>query len=410
MRNLRLACIAGLFAASGFICQLPADELWLVNGGIVEGTVTDEGTSYRVEGDTGAAMTIPKREVRKWIKKLTPMQKYAARLVQLDPENADSQMELAKWCRKNAMPDEAKYHLECALNLRPDDPAIRKAAGYIWYEKEWMTFAEKQRRRGLTKYESKWIPIEEAVTLQAEAEQKKREQEAYSEVWKLYFSTAYLSSNKSVEPTAGLIVEKGLASMGATERAAMESYPRVRETAVYVLRQFSDSRSLKLLLKRLRWESDDKLATLVSDSLVMRQDRDASLKETLEVLLQSGSSRVRKRICRTLLAMADPRAIDLLIQYIDTSPVPEQPKSATSEGADGEEESTGTDEKPLVENSEPVMSSSADEQPKQRKPFFPAYEALRYLTKEIFPIDQEVWQNWWDKNKETFVFRPAPKI
>ena len=89
---------------------LHADILYLEGGGRVEGVVTDEGKSVRVQGLHGSVLVrkskILDRQVTPYVTEI-----YEEKLGAMDEGDADAHHRLAVWCRKNGLKKRMAAHL-----------------------------------------------------------------------------------------------------------------------------------------------------------------------------------------------------------------------------------------------------------------------------------------------------------
>lgn len=77
-------------------------------------------------------------------------------------ESAAGQLALARWCRKNKLEDEAKFHWASVLSVQPQNEEARRALEVRWENGRLVTHAEaleaKERLRAWNRAAKKWAP------------------------------------------------------------------------------------------------------------------------------------------------------------------------------------------------------------------------------------------------------------
>lgn len=80
-------------------------------------------------------------EIAEQARKDTLLEEYRARR-KLADDTASSQWELATWCREQNLPEQQRAHLERVLQLEPNHPQARQAAGYQKIDRSWIHTSE----------------------------------------------------------------------------------------------------------------------------------------------------------------------------------------------------------------------------------------------------------------------------
>ena len=144
-----------------------ADVIYLRSGGRVEGKIVGEtATSLRVVVSFGRT-EIPRDQVVRIVKALTPGELFAEKRAQLAPDEVEGLYELALWARTRKVRREAHAAFEEVVRLDPDHAGARKALGHERYLGQWMTHAEVMRARGFVRYDGQWKSAEEVAQLKA---------------------------------------------------------------------------------------------------------------------------------------------------------------------------------------------------------------------------------------------------
>jgi tetratricopeptide (TPR) repeat protein len=142
-----------------FFCslrQVRADRLKLKNGNDISGIVTKEGENYVVEFSTGK-MKIHESEVVEVITEETELQKFRKKHARINNSNANAHYELGVWAKTHGLYKQAQEEFRHAIQIDPGHERARRELGYVEHNGQWMTRAEKMRRKGYVKYEGEWM-------------------------------------------------------------------------------------------------------------------------------------------------------------------------------------------------------------------------------------------------------------
>jgi hypothetical protein len=161
IRTIALMLVATVLAAPA-----SADLIFLKNGRILNGKVTDVGKFLVIELAFGS-IRIKKDQVDRVEKKTSDIDLYNAREAALKPKDADARHALALWCDAKDLPGRAKLNNRDALRINPNHEGARKALGYVWHDQKWMTYDEMMLATGHVVYEGRWITFNEKVNLDA---------------------------------------------------------------------------------------------------------------------------------------------------------------------------------------------------------------------------------------------------
>lgn len=379
----------GALALALFAAAAPADELILRDGNRIEGVVETDGDEFVIR-DGASAMRIPRHEVREIVRKQTLEQRYEnLRLVTREDDLAE-QLALARWCRQNNLPKQARAHFEKAVALDPNNPEARRGAGYSLYQGQWLTHDEAQRARGLDLYKGKWLPKPEAERLRAADAQAAARDATRKAVREIMAQAGRLEKGDDAKPLAErLAALDGPGANGQIVLFATDDSVSVRETVLRAILLRDDPDKLAFLLKRFRAEPAPRLQKILAHALREWQPRDDVTAKMLEIAIQSPAKKTRERAGALLRDFADKRIIGVLIAQVDFCPIPEQEL-----------------QRPDKTNADGTITS-LDARP--RKPYYPAHRLLCYLTNQQFRHDQKpVWEDWWRRHEESFDFRHPP--
>ena len=154
-----------------------ADIIHLKNGRQLEGQIlSEEGGKLKVKTVAGV-VEIARADVARIEVKKTPAQEYGERLAALAPDDAEGYYQLALYCRENGLKKEEKELYAKVLGIDGQHAGANAAVGNVEYEGEWMTPAERDRRKGsaddaemrakgFVQYEGRWVTPEEKENLE----------------------------------------------------------------------------------------------------------------------------------------------------------------------------------------------------------------------------------------------------
>lgn len=372
---------AGLAAAFALSGGARGDELHLVDGRIVVGKVSQQDGEYVVSFEGGASARYAAADVLRVENKPTLRERYENLKGVTDENDFKAQMELGKWCQLNNLPDEARTHFLRAVALQPEDAKARQSAGFIRFENKWMTRDEALAAQGKTIYKGKEMSIAEADALRQREETLRLQNEGYSKAWRLLQSV----DASSYARTRAELQQMGALAMGAVLRSTNDGDARVRALCIDLLGTDTTDETRKELFARLRYEEKSELVRKIAQQLAKRPERDRILQQALDWCVRAPNAITRQRTWLILRYAGDKRVIPVLIEAAEYCPVPPEPKKKT-----GQVQAPGWQTSELYD--------------KPPKTYFPACEALNFLTGANNPPNRIVWTNWWKSHEETFDF------
>lgn len=375
-----------------------ADELHLKDGVVVEGIVRETDEGYSVTFGTGAKTFIPKAQVIRHVKKLTDEQLYENLKLVLAEDDFEGQMKLGLWCRLHNLPDKAREHYELAVKLRPDDPKARRAAGYVFRKGKWYKLDEYMISQGKMKYKGKWIAKEVALSLIKKDKKEQIRASGYKAAWRLLKRAGKVLTDEEMDSIVSELKKLGESGYGAVIRCASDSNKKIRRVSLEVLATAESDDTLKELLRRFRYERDRKLFYTALKALVKHPKRDKVIAGMIKICVYSKSAKTRKRTWLAFEALADKSAIERLITLAEYSPVKV------------DETETEDDRKARGKDTGGKWITYEGEKDKPLEPYYPATEALNFLTKAGVSPSREQWEKWWRVNSATFAFKSVPML
>lgn len=135
-----LKALGALFLLAGVA---RADEVFLKNGGRLEGIARSDGDRVIVEMKAGS-VTLRAADVAEVVRRTTPLDEYAARLarVQSNP-NARAYFDLALWAKSQGLSRYVSGLLERAIALEPGHEGARKLLGQVSRDDDRLTARER---------------------------------------------------------------------------------------------------------------------------------------------------------------------------------------------------------------------------------------------------------------------------
>jgi hypothetical protein len=165
-----------------------ADTVVLNNGRKLEGRVEVHEDFVVVHLSYGA-VRIPKSQIKEIVPNETPLDVFHARSQALtragQADNPDREAlasewsELAAWATRQNLPRPAETAYRQVLQYNAEDAAAREALGFVRWNDQWLTKAEKYKALGLVFHQGEWVdPVALADAKREEAAAEVQRQEA----------------------------------------------------------------------------------------------------------------------------------------------------------------------------------------------------------------------------------------
>lgn len=157
MKKAILVAVATLFAAAPLA---QADTLYLADGKSMSGEVKlAKDGSYTLRKNSGTVITYDADQVVCVEFAPTVREEYMTRAKAAT--GADAHFDLALWCDRNDLRNEAKAELRKTLAADANHELARKAMGYQLYKGQWMTHDETMIAKGFVEYNGNWVTAQE---------------------------------------------------------------------------------------------------------------------------------------------------------------------------------------------------------------------------------------------------------
>jgi len=150
-----------------------ADVVKLKSGGSIEGTVVSESEEQLVLETAYGTVTFQLSDVADVEHSSPAEKKIRSELDGLAPSDVSSRLALAERARGQGLDHVARRIYNQVVAIDSDNAEARRALGYVWYEGEWVTPAEKEANRGLVPYRGRWVTKEEREKLVEEERQRR---------------------------------------------------------------------------------------------------------------------------------------------------------------------------------------------------------------------------------------------
>jgi hypothetical protein len=138
-----------------------ADEVYLKGGGRLSGRIVSR-TETTIEVDVGAGrIGVPASSVLRIEEGRSPLEDYEERAGRLGPGDVDGWIALAQWAEGKGLGTQARDAYNRALAASPDDPRANAALGNVKMNGRWVSEEESYRARGYVQYEGEWVTAAE---------------------------------------------------------------------------------------------------------------------------------------------------------------------------------------------------------------------------------------------------------
>ncbi|QEG42430.1 HEAT repeat domain-containing protein [Roseimaritima ulvae] len=153
----RLASVIVLLSLT--VASAFGDEtLELTNGARLTGTtrkVEDPKQPYTlIETEDGLRVALRQHDIRRT--KTDEVTEQYRQLAARVPDEADAHFEMARWCTKNRLRAQSRYHMRRVIELDPEHGTAREALDFVKRRDEWIPRSQWERERGLVRSAGKY--------------------------------------------------------------------------------------------------------------------------------------------------------------------------------------------------------------------------------------------------------------
>jgi hypothetical protein len=148
-----------------------ADRLVLLDGRVVEGTVTKDGETYHVVSRFGAA-DLAAKDVKEWVRAKSVESEWRERLSRLSPSDHGGRAAIAKWLKDAGRDEEATATALAVLDDDPENAVAHDVLGHVRHGGRWMTPDEAKASEGYEKHGDAWYTPAEWALLDAAAKER----------------------------------------------------------------------------------------------------------------------------------------------------------------------------------------------------------------------------------------------
>jgi hypothetical protein len=154
-----------------------ADRLELADGRVVEGSVTREGSDYRVLSRFGETV-LPAKDVVKWTQAKSFDVEWRERLAAIPEGRLDERAALARWLAEAGRKAEAEATASLVLETDPEHAVAHEVLGHVRFQGRWMSPDESKHAQGLVRRGDAWYTPAEWANLDPAGKKQADEAEA----------------------------------------------------------------------------------------------------------------------------------------------------------------------------------------------------------------------------------------
>jgi hypothetical protein len=175
-RRARLAIgILGMLLATAAAF---ADEVLLVGGGKITGTIVEKTKDAVVIEAAAGQISVPMRRVLKIVDPDSGVDAYRTRAAALGPRDVDGWAALARWAEEQNLMAESRAAWQKVLVLDPFHPEAKAAVGHADPDRTYKATEDEYRAQGYEQFEGRWVTPTERRALQRErAAEEARDQQ-----------------------------------------------------------------------------------------------------------------------------------------------------------------------------------------------------------------------------------------
>ncbi len=267
--------IAAAMGLAGFCAIAEAEVFHLASGGTVEGTLLNPDESpratYQVKTDNGT-LVLGKTTVRDVVAFSAQLKQYEEFLPRM-PDTVEGQLQMAKWCDQNNLPEKRDYHYNEVLRREPDNVDARKALGYERFQNKWIIRDDWLRQQGYIRDGRRWR-FPQDLKMMAEDQKIEDQQVEWRKQVRNWRSWLKRGGDKAQEAAKGLqSLTDPNAGLAVIEVLEDEKHPAVRELLVEALSGIKTPQTTMTLVKIAANDPDDSLRDRATIALEQRESQ-----------------------------------------------------------------------------------------------------------------------------------------
>ncbi len=359
-----------------------ADELILATGGRIAGSIERlEDGRYRVITAAGTVVGLDENQVVKLVDESAERQSYAERAYGA-PDTVGGQLALANWCREHHLSDAAARHAARVVELDPANADARQMLNFRNVDGQWMTREQLMESRGLVWFEGKYRTRQE-ISIR-ERNEKLKQAEVY---WKNEIKQwrRWLGDRQPERVQQALAnfdqVRDPLAGPPIVELLADERDPAVRRLLAKASSRIEHQVTVNALVTLSLIDPDEDLRLSCLEWL--RDAHRSGLTESYVNALRSNNNAVINRAATALGSLADTSALGPLIDALVT----EHKKVLGGNSSGGDSYSFNSNGVSSFGGGGPQIVEGRIKNPN-------VLTALVGLTGEHFGYDEALWKKW----------------
>jgi hypothetical protein len=303
MRGIAAAVIPlWAFATLGAL----ADEVYLKDGAMLVGTVEERGDDVLVTRGENT-VRIPRSMVRKIVYAPLPEEIYEKRKAELDADDLEGHLELARWCVRQRLAGQADEAWRKVVELDPENAEARRALGHVRLEEgRWATEDEAMARKGLVRHEGKWVTAAERDAALANAAEEERVKEARRRVRRALNDLGSGSEKRRTEAARVLAEFRWSDKLPLYLDALTGETTPIRRHVAAELGDCADPSAATKLVRTWLADGDEEVRRSAELSLKRLNAPEATLTPLLRAALGDRND-VRQRALEALKEVKDPR-------------------------------------------------------------------------------------------------------
>jgi len=168
----------GILGALLAVATVYGDEVLLVGGGKIAGTIVEKTKDAVVLETAAGRISVPMRRVQKIVDPDSGIGTYRERAAALGPRDVDGWAALARWAAERDLVTQSHAAWRKVLEVDPFHPEAKAAVGQADPDRTWKATEDAYRAEGYELYEGNWVTPAERRALERErAAEEARDQQ-----------------------------------------------------------------------------------------------------------------------------------------------------------------------------------------------------------------------------------------
>ena len=299
----------------GTVRSAQGDRFVLTTGGELVGRMVDADESWlRIATDAGVTVQVHSSMIEQRIVDSPARSEYHRRLAGA-AQTADSQWDLARWCKEHQLADEAKRHLHAVLKLAPNHAEARRSLGYNYVSGRWVVPDELRREKGYVRYRGRWM-----LPQQVELYKRRRAKQLAEKSWmtRIHRWRSDLQPETSNEFANNIgAIDDPSAVPALAKQLTVEPLRPIKLLYIKTLQQIDTSAAMRAVMHASLNDPDEEIFYECLD--VVKETSPAEAVRTYVDALQNENNVRINRAALILAALEEPSTIPPLIDALVTT-------------------------------------------------------------------------------------------